>query len=54
MKVSTGRKISQASTLEIEKSQRNISIKTGHLLLRPLVTFWRFSRYYGDFIAYRR
>lgn len=54
MKGSTFNNNSKSSKLELKKLQPNISKKTDNFLIRPLVRFWQFSWYYGDFIANRR
>ncbi len=54
MKVSTHRNIDEYSSLEIENLQQHFLSTTRQFLIRPLINFWRFSCYYGKFIAYRR
>lgn len=54
MKFSRFSDIHEVNALGIEKPQRKILSKTRQFLIRPLINFWRFSCYYGQFIAYRR
>ncbi len=54
MKLSTHKNIDEGSSLELENLQQHFLSTTRQFLIRPLINFWRFSWYYGKFIAYRR
>lgn len=53
MKGSTFNNNSQPSKLELKKVQDNLSNKAHNFLIRPLVRFWQFSWYYGEYITNR-
>jgi hypothetical protein len=54
MKSSSYDSLHEVSPLGLEKSERNSLEKTRLTFIHFFVNFWRFSRYYGQFIAYRR
>jgi hypothetical protein len=53
MKLSTYDHILKASSPELKKSQSKL-LGVTRKIVHPLITFWRFSCYYGNFIAYRQ
>lgn len=54
MKFSWFSDIHEVNALRFEKFQHKILSKTHYFLICPLINFWWFSGYYGQFIAYRR
>lgn len=53
MLFSSDSNISELS-LKVEKNQSNTPTKSHHPLLRPFITFWRFSCYYAEYKARTR
>ena len=54
MKFSSYNNKVERSSLKVEKTKSNKTVKFFHPLLRPFISFWRFSCYYAEYKARSR
>lgn len=52
MKVFTSINMTDTSSLSLEASQHYILEKVNNFIVVPLLKFWRFCVYYGEFITH--
>jgi len=52
MKVFTPIDMTATSSLRLEAIQHYILEKINKFIIAPVIEFWRFSTYYGDFITH--